>query len=192
MRSLVVKKKTSIFKSKDIIIFKPNDNFKSKWDMVIIILAIFNCFTIPMKTAFEPPGMNSVLFTVINSIVDLVFLLDIIITFRTAYIDDYGNEISTPKDIAITYLKGVFWVDLLATLPLDQILKIFVADKNNPIYESFGVLKLIRVLRLNKIIAFLNIDQEIKIHMKLFKLIFFLFLYLHIFACIWFLVVDND
>ena len=32
--------------------FKPNDNFKSKWDMIIMVSAVFNCFTIPLGVAF--------------------------------------------------------------------------------------------------------------------------------------------
>lgn len=34
--------------------FKQNDSFKSKWDILIMLSAIFNCFTIPFKVAFEP------------------------------------------------------------------------------------------------------------------------------------------
>jgi len=90
-------------------LFRPNDNFKAKWDLIVIISAVFNCFAIPFKVAFEPEIMEGTFFTVFNFIIDTVFLVDIIITFRTCFIDDYGNEINKlcgSNSIASHYLKG--------------------------------------------------------------------------------------
>lgn len=71
-----------------------------------MISAIFNCFTIPFKVAFEPSYMDTQAFTIVNIIIDFVFLFDIMITFRTALIDSYGNEIETPTEIAKHYLAA--------------------------------------------------------------------------------------
>lgn len=172
-------------------IFKPNDSFKSKWDLVIMLSALFNCFTIPFKVSFNPDFMETQIFKSFNSIIDFIFALDIIITFRTALIDSYGNEISTPIEIAKHYVKASFWIDLCATIPIDQIIESF-ANKSNAYYEMFGILKLGRVLRLNKIIAFLNVEEDVKATMKLTKMVFFLMVYIHFFACLWFLFVKNN
>jgi hypothetical protein len=43
-------------------IFKPNDSFKSKWDLVIMLSALFNCFTIPFKVSFKPDFMETMVF----------------------------------------------------------------------------------------------------------------------------------
>lgn len=101
------------------LMFRPNDSFKSKWDILIMVSACFNCFTIPFKVAFEPPLMNTFAFNILNTTIDFIFLADIFVTFRTSYIDTYGNEVSQPNHIAREYLSGTFWVDLAATLPLD-------------------------------------------------------------------------
>ena len=50
--------------------------------------------------------MEKTSFFILNTLIDLVFFLDIIITFRTSFIDYYGNVISKPRDIAMAYLKG--------------------------------------------------------------------------------------
>lgn len=71
-----------------------------------MVSAIFNCFTIPFKVAFEPAYMNTTAFTVVNICIDFIFLIDIGISFRTALIDSYGNEIETPCEIAKHYLKA--------------------------------------------------------------------------------------
>ena len=86
--------------------FRPNDNFKSKWDLIVMFFAVFNCYTIPYKVAYEPPAMNTFFFTILNSMIDICFLLDIIITFRTTYIDWKGNEVAEPKRIALNYLSN--------------------------------------------------------------------------------------
>lgn len=134
-------------KKKAKFIFRPNDNFKSKWDLLIMVSAIFNCFTIPFKVAFEPGYMNTSIFNVVNLSIDFIFLIDIGISFRTALIDSYGNEIETPCEIAKHYLKAQFWIDLSATIPIDLIIE-SIMQKSNPFYELFGILKLGRVLRL--------------------------------------------
>jgi len=88
---------------------------------------------------------------VLNNIVDFAFLLDIILTFRTSYIDYRGNEIYKPWQIAQSYLSGQFIFDLAATIPIDQIV-IFATQNKDPLFRLFGILKLGRVLRLKKLI----------------------------------------
>ena len=139
--------------------------------------------------------MDSIAFFFLNLVIDLVFVLDMVITFRTCYIDDFGREVIKPIDIAKNYLAGEFWIDLFATLPLDVIIISFLEKndkRDNTLLELFGILKLGRILRLNKIIQFLNVDEDTKASMKLTKMIFFLVIYIHLFACTWWLLVKWD
>lgn len=53
-------------------------------------------------------------------------------------------------------------------------------------------LKLTRILRPNRIITFLDVRDYMKLYLKLLKTIFYLVIYLHIVACLWFLIVDTD
>ena len=50
--------------------------------------------------------MDSMLFTVLNALIDFVFFLDMIVTFRTTYIDSFGDEEGRPLYVARNYLKG--------------------------------------------------------------------------------------
>lgn len=55
--------------------------------------------------------------------VDLVFFVDIIINFRTSYIDGHGEEIIDPQLISAAYLfHPRFIIDLLSTIPLSEFL----------------------------------------------------------------------
>ena len=53
-------------------------------------LATFNCFTIPYNVAYET--QQSTVLNVINATIDLLFFLDILINFRTTYIDFKSGE----------------------------------------------------------------------------------------------------
>ena len=53
-------------------------------------------------------------------------------------------------------------------------------------------LKLVRLLRINRIIVFLRINKEVKAGLKLAKLMFFLFLYAHTVACMWFYLITAE
>ena len=58
--------------------------------------------------------------------------------------------------------------------------------------EILAILKLARVLRLNQLFQFLSVETDIKASMKLGKMIFFLIVYIHLYACLWWLMVKND
>ena len=141
--------------------FSPSDSIKLRWDVAVMLCAIFNCFAIPFKVAYEPQSMGAAQFIVLNSCVDMVFLLDMVINFRTTYLDYYGEEVTDPISIAKNYLKLSFWVDLLATIPIDSILH-QIMKNNNPTYELFGILKLGRLNKLKKIISYLNVVEDVK------------------------------
>jgi hypothetical protein len=97
----------------------------------------------------------------------------------------------SPWLISKNYLKNRFTIDLLATVPFDVIVSIFLTAGVDML-ELFSLLKLARVLRLGRIITYLNLKDDIKMSLKLAKLFFFLIIYLHCFGCVWFFFVKQD
>ena len=55
-----------------------------------------------------------------------------------------------------------------------------------------AILKLARLLRINRIILMMQTDKETKAMLKLAKLMFYLFLYVHLWACFWFCQVKDS
>ena len=69
--------------------------------------------------------MDSAGFTAFNTCIDFCFFFDILITFRTTYYDQTsGDEVFEKKKIAKNYLRGRFLIDLLSTVPFDNIAKV--------------------------------------------------------------------
>lgn len=156
------------------------------WDLLIMILAIWNCIQVPYDIAFNPDSDPGPVEYALNQIVDMIFIIDVFVTFRTTYInEETGIEIYKPTKIAIQYFKGRFWIDLLASIPTDLLTLMFVGSSSGKasnatiVFNMFNLLKLIRVARLSRLIAYLNLKSNIKMALKLAKLLFFLILYLH-------------
>lgn len=54
--------------------------------------------------------------------VDVTFIVDIIINFRTTFVNSNDEVVSHPGKIAVHYLKGWFIIDLVAAIPFDLLL----------------------------------------------------------------------
>mmetsp|Transcript_22846 Transcript_22846/g.35164 ORF Transcript_22846/g.35164 Transcript_22846/m.35164 type:complete len:273 (-) Transcript_22846:87-905(-) len=179
-------------------LIRHNDDFRMKWDIFIMVLAIWNCIFIPFDVAFEPKMPQLYIFS--ESIVDFFFALDIIVAFRTTFINSAtGLEVVQPRQIATNYIiSGRFFVDLAASIPFEDIYLLFAdismddphADDNLEL-KLLGLLKLVRLLRLGRIIRLLKFKQGQKVGLRMVQLLFFLFLLVHWIACVWYLLVKD-
>lgn len=80
--------------------------FRTRWDLFTMLLAIYNCFTVPFFVAFRPP--ESTALQVVNTLIDFIFLIDVGLNFFTTYVDRNGDEILELKKIVRNYLKFTF------------------------------------------------------------------------------------
>ena len=69
-----------------------------------------------------------------------------------------------PKKITTNYLKGRFWIDLLASCNFDLIFLILFPDMgDNAVTSLFGMLKLVRLLRLGRMVTYLSKSKSAKL-----------------------------
>ena len=47
--------------------------------------------------------------------------IDILLNFRTTFVNKKGEVVSDPKSIAVNYMRGWFLLDLVAALPFDLV-----------------------------------------------------------------------
>ena len=104
--------------------------FKAVWDWFILILVMYTAIVTPYTAAFlldeeHVPSQPSVDYYTsdplrfIEIIVDVMFVIDILINFRTTYVNKNDEVVSDPGKIAVHYLKGWFLIDLIAAIPFD-------------------------------------------------------------------------
>lgn len=80
-----------------------------------------------------------------ESLIDMFFFSDIVLTFFTAYYDRRDELVRRHKEIALSYLKSWFFLDLFMIIPVSLIFK--TAEFN----------KIIRLARLSRIYRLLKI-----------------------------------
>jgi len=71
-------------------LFSGSSSFVKYWNNLIIVLALYNSIFIPLQIFYKNNGwtvLNGEVVTIIDACVDLIFLLDIIIKFRTTFLD---------------------------------------------------------------------------------------------------------
>lgn len=92
-----------------------------KWDLLVIFLALYNCVMIPMNLAFHDDVSKIFGLNVFERVVDVIFILDIILNFRTTYVNPKTNlEIVDPMKVAMNYVNSIrFPVDVFASIPFE-------------------------------------------------------------------------
>ena len=104
--------------------------FKALWDWLILFLVLYTAIVTPYVAAFlltkDPIQRRANLtkdpLTIIDLIVDVLFILDILINFRTTYVNKHDEVVSHHGKIAIHYFKGWFLIDMVAAIPFDLLL----------------------------------------------------------------------
>ena len=160
------------------------------WDLFVAAMIIYGCVSIPLRIGFDldkGPGQ-----IIADSVVDVAFVADMVLSFRTAYLAPDGDAVTNPRDIAVRYLKGSFFIDLTSTVPVDLIM--LSAGNSRSILRSTKLLRTLRLLRLARVIKLSSTiggnDDELTniIHPSLWALIkmFAMLLFIaHIMGCMW-------
>lgn len=106
--------------------------FKAVWDWLILLLVIYTAVFTPYSAAFllsdqdesrrGDCGYTCSPLTVVDLIVDIMFVVDIVINFRTTYVNTNDEVVSHPRRIAVHYFKGWFLIDMVAAIPFDLLI----------------------------------------------------------------------
>jgi potassium voltage-gated channel Eag-related subfamily H protein 6/hyperpolarization activated cyclic nucleotide-gated potassium channel 2 len=183
-------------------VFYPDDPYRSKWELFITVILILTCFMTPFALGFVDGDSDRLL--AVETIVDVVFLIDIVMNFKFAYWDQDYEIVDNRKIIAYKYLKSWFIVDFLAVLPFNLILKIVAASYGHSLEGNLG--RVPKLMKLASLVRILKINQErnkiLQLISKIFSLqggidriLFFVMLFLtltHINACLWVYIAKFD
>ncbi|VEL06685.1 unnamed protein product [Protopolystoma xenopodis] len=131
--------------------------------------------------ALQDRELISLPLTTVDHLVDVMFIVDIIINFRTTYVNKNDEVVSHPRKIATHYFKGWFIIDLVAAIPFDLV---FSRNPNDQPAALIGLLKSARLLRLVGVVRKLDRYSEYGTAILLLLTAFFA-LIAHWLACIW-------
>ena len=170
-------------------IVDPESTAKVAWDFLVLMLVMFYGVVVPYRLGFQVDGSETE--QVLDDIANVIFMIDIVASFRTAYKED-GVLIKDPHRIAQRYARSWFIIDLVASIPLDW----FVDTKGgiNKLLRSLRLFKLFRMLRLLKLFPrlFQVLETNIKFNPSMIRFMrsfIIMLLMWHCIACAYWWVV---
>ena len=138
-------------KNYDYFIILPDDKFKTYWDLTITLLLLFVCIAAPTRIAFSDE--DELVWIVIDSFVDTLFFVDILLNFFFAFHDEEYNLIDDRKTIAKKYLQSWFTIDVISILPINFLLQ---TGDFNSLARLARLPKLYRLVKMTRYSVFLQ------------------------------------
>ena len=184
-------------------ILAPDGLIRTILNCVMGVAVIYTCITVPLYIGFDLE--ESDVGAGIGHLVDAIFFLDILLTFRTAILLDTehgaggdGRLNTVPWQIFTAYIRGGLFLDLISTLPFDAMAEASAARLTRVIrlVRLTRLLKLGRVARLSRLLPALNKlivkhPGEFNVMSTLLQMLFLM----HLLACAFVFVlttVDDD
>ncbi|XP_034468897.1 potassium voltage-gated channel subfamily H member 2-like [Hippoglossus hippoglossus] len=176
--------------------------FKAVWDWVILLLVIYTAIFTPYSATFllsdqeeaamQTCGYSCSPLNVVDLVVDIMFIVDIIINFRTTYVNSNDEVVSQSSRIAVYYFKGWFLIDMVAAIPFDLLIyrsgeEAVRGGGEGETTTLIGLLKTARLLRLVRVARKLDRYSEYGAAV-LFLLMCTFALIAHWLACIWYAI----
>ncbi|KAL6261749.1 hypothetical protein P5V15_006838 [Pogonomyrmex californicus] len=162
--------------------------FKSCWDWLILIATFYVAIIVPYNASFintDRPTMVS------DVVVEVLFIIDIILNFRTTYVSRKGEVVSNSKSIAVNYVKGWFFVDLVAALPFDFLYASDVYSGEESAHSNIHLVKLTRLLRLARLLQKMDRYSQYSAVILTMLMLFFIVV-AHWLACVWYVIAEKE
>ena len=136
----------------------PRHRYVQWWDLLTLNLLVFTALVTPYEIAFMDgaDGINVIALFWVNQIINLIFTFDMVLVFVMPFEGKDGVWVTSKRELALTYFKGMFIIDLLSVMPFD----IVAATTTN---DEMGDLKMLRVLKLFRLLKMLRIFRGLKI-----------------------------
>ncbi|DAZ92480.1 TPA: hypothetical protein N0F65_012710, partial [Lagenidium giganteum] len=178
----------------------PTSQFWTFWNSLHLCALSYICTCVPYMTALTPPTVATMIDwgDYVNRIIDVFYVLDIVVSFRAAYVHaETGELVYDSRQIARNYVHGWFFFDLAMAFPFDVLLPDSVSSSNLPFFVR--ILRLIRLAKLMRILKvqplldycedFLGISRN---KLVVLQLVLSIFLVAHLTACGFILAATAD
>ncbi|XP_060758409.1 potassium voltage-gated channel subfamily H member 4a [Neoarius graeffei] len=165
---------------------------KALWDWLILLATFYVAVTVPYNVCFSAPDDSnhedpecdsSYRSTIVSDIaVEMLFILDIILNFRTTYVGPAGQVVYDARSICLHYSATWFILDLIAALPFDLLYAF-----NISVTSLVHLLKTVRLLRLLRLLQ--KVDRYSQYSAVVLTLLMSVFALLaHWLACVWYVI----
>ncbi|KAM4534523.1 potassium voltage-gated channel subfamily H member 4a [Fundulus diaphanus] len=163
--------------------------FKATWDWLILLATFYVAVTVPFNVCFVSHSEGGDHLSLVTRsttwsdiAVEMLFIADIILNFRTTYVSQSGQVVYDARSICLHYFTTWFFVDLIAALPFDLLYAF-----NISVTSLVHLLKTVRLLRLLRLLQ--KLDRYSQYSAMVLTLLMSVFALLaHWMACIWYVI----
>ncbi|KAI3359550.1 hypothetical protein L3Q82_013947 [Scortum barcoo] len=162
---------------------------KALWDWLILLATFYVAVAVPYDICFVSHDDGSDHHSLVSRstmgsdiAVEMLFILDIILNFRTTYVSQSGQVVYDARSIYLHYCTTWFFVDLIAALPFDLLYAF-----NITVTSLVHLLKTVRLLRLLRLLQ--KLDRYSQYSAVVLTLLMSVFgLLAHWMACVWYVI----
>ena len=182
---------------------RPDGTLRKRWDLAQVIMLFYVASMVPLRIGFDREAEPWTSAFLIEVIVDIYFVLDIGVQFRSGYYDD-KELITDSRKIAGRYMRTWFPIDLISCLPINYVQLIIQAVQEGStggnsseaklfkIFRLLRLAKLLRLARMQRLLERLKDEYEgLAQFMEMSKITLTIFYVAHFVACFWYLVGDG-
>ena len=126
-------------------------------------MLLFACLVTPYRIAFV--DKDDYAWNVIDAVVDILFVVDMLLIFNTAYYDNHYKIIDNRKQIAISYLTSWFGIDAISIAPMEMFIKTSNANGLLRITRVGRIIKLIKLAKLLRVLKIVKNSSNIKLYL---------------------------
>jgi hypothetical protein len=107
------------------VLFLPTDAWIIRWEWLTLVVMLFFFVDTPFEMAFNSSSDDSTAYVVVIALCSVVYLLDILVHFRTGYSlpGKHSSRVEMrPAHISSHYMRGFLVIDVVAAIPFDLLL----------------------------------------------------------------------
>eukprot|EP01052_Picozoa_sp_SAG31_P017884 SAG31_NODE_1243_length_9148_cov_8.476738_4_plen_668_part_00 len=167
------------------------------WNFLQILLLVYVAFSVPISIGFDTSYEEGSFGWGFELFVDIYFIVDILLNFRTQYELANGVVVTDSRSIAINYVKGWFFLDILSCV---SVMGYFMSSEGGGSgAESARLGKTLRIVRITKLLRLARLERSLnKMNLNIGPLIRGISLFIistlcfHFFGCAWHYIGMND
>ena len=178
-------------------LLSPKTNYFRAWSFILMTILIYTALAVPYRLSFTSDNDSDWL--IVDTIIDVFFFIDILVTFNSSYYDQDMKLVINRKVIVMNYLKTWFLIDVVSCIPfqfflekkqqVNKLVRLSRVPRITKILRLFKMLKFLKSFNsiefINRFVEFMNISESI---VRLFKFLSAIILAVHINACFWHLI----
>mmetsp|Transcript_220 Transcript_220/g.487 ORF Transcript_220/g.487 Transcript_220/m.487 type:complete len:680 (-) Transcript_220:158-2197(-) len=186
--------------------------FKRFWDFVVVAMLIYVATVMPYHLCFidlaiPKPLEKGSAWEVLETVFEILFVIDLVLGFFFAYSDENGTEVRSLRRIVWRYVKGHFFINLIASLPMEvlkPVINSIFANQEVGVNKALRLARLERVSRISRLVRLTRLTKLVSIvktnphwlylqslrGVRVVNFLSFLCLTVHLGACGWYLVAS--